>query len=309
VVAALNSSSAEWANGTNAAILAENSKINNEMLGWVNTSTTALNDTLNSFINETTGLINQTFGGTVLFEPISGIFECLIGLKVASIEQGLTWVHDNAQVAFPTFPNDTFSAGAQAAVASTDPTTGQGNNSFVADPGSDATDKITATVVSLCQALEAGVRTEALIATGVLCCYFAVVLMGAARVAWVLTRRPRIRAEGGATTAGDIDAASTIIHGQAPPLYVHSTGGSVPQQQTGRTDLGTDAYAAGKYSAFRGPMPGSQVAQQEQQQHQPQQYDSDEKSGFPEEHDPTGLHHGRDGTSVYGVIDEKANRF
>ena len=260
VVTALEGASVEWANGTNAAILAENTKINNDVFGWVNTSTTTINATIASFINETEGLINQTFGGTVLEEPIFGLFQCLVGIKAQNIEAGLTWLHDNAHVNFPLFPNDTFSVGAQKAVASSDPTTGTSNDSFVADPGSNATDRITAAVLDLTNKLEDGIRTEAILSTLILCAYLAVVFMGLARVLFKLMQRDRTRAEGGASYAGDlppVDTGDTIAHNfmgggfmtsnptgdsafahsRAAPTMTTNHAGSlvVPPQETGQT--------------------------------------------------------------------------
>src|SRR6202012_3120365 len=67
VVDALNNASSNWAIGTNPAIAATNKDINQNMLGWVNTSTTAINDTLVGFVDQTTKVLNTTFGGTILY--------------------------------------------------------------------------------------------------------------------------------------------------------------------------------------------------------------------------------------------------
>ena len=211
VIVALNNASSSWANGTNAAILAENNKINQDVFGWVNTTTSTLNGTLNTFINETTTVLQKAFGGTVLEDPIQQVFNCLIGLKVQSIEKGLTWVQDNAHIDFPLFPDDIFSAGASKALNASNDQTGinSSGDSFLADPGSNATDAITAAVTDLTNKLASGIRTEALIATAVLMVYVIVVLMGLARVLFQFTRRGNsLRGTGGATYAGDIDPAS-----------------------------------------------------------------------------------------------------
>jgi hypothetical protein len=36
--------------------------------------------------------LNDTFGGTVLYDPIKEVLNCLIGLKIASFQSVLTWV-------------------------------------------------------------------------------------------------------------------------------------------------------------------------------------------------------------------------
>jgi hypothetical protein len=283
VVNALDQASADWANGTNTAILAENAKINNDIFGWVNTSTVALNDTLNSFIEETTGLINKTFGGTVLEEPIFGLFECLVGLKVASIEQGLTWAKNNAHIDFPLFPNDTFSAGAQKAVASSDPTTGTSNDSFVADPGSDATDKISAAVVSLTERLEDGIRQEALLAGLVLCAYIIVVLMGLGRVLFKLMTRDRLRAEGAPSYAGDLNGAN------------------IPAQVAGEGPVATNITGD---SAFSRHVTG-QTQRTFYPAHQPWTSPEDSKVGFAGQREPVHMQDSKNELSVYGVLDNE----
>jgi hypothetical protein len=210
VVVALNNASSTWANGTNAAIIAENNRINDDVFGWVNTTTHALNDTLNTFINETTGVLQKAFNGTILEDPVMQVFNCLIGLKAQKIEEGLTWVSDNAHIDFPLFPDDVFSAGASKALNASDDSTGTNasGDSFLAAPDSSATDAITAAVVDLVDKLRDGIRTEALIATGILMVYVIVVLMGFARILWRMARRGQLRGNGGVSYAGDIDTSN-----------------------------------------------------------------------------------------------------
>lgn len=199
VMGTLNNASAEWANGTNKAIMGTNNDINHNIFGWVNTTTGAVNDTLNAFVDQTTKVLNDTFGGTVLYEPVTGLFECLIGLKVAGIEKGLTWVSDNAQVNFPLLPNDTFSLGAAASIADTNPQ--NASQSFLASPGSEAKDKITNAVVKVTNHIADAIRTEAIISTFILMLWFLIVLMGLFRALYLAFRRTKNRAEGGPSFA------------------------------------------------------------------------------------------------------------
>ncbi|KAK4690649.1 hypothetical protein P7C71_g6187, partial [Lecanoromycetidae sp. Uapishka_2] len=205
VVDKLNNASESWANGTNAAIMGVNNDINHNMLGWVNTTTGAINDTLNAFINETTKVLNDTFGGTVLYGPVTGIFECLIGLKVASIEKGLTWVSDNAQVDFPEVNGSVFSLGAAASLAdSTSSGSSNTSGSFLSSPGSDAEDKITAAISTVVQHLTDAIKNEAIISLCIVMLWVIIVLIGIARALYVTFRHERNRAEGGPSHAGDI---------------------------------------------------------------------------------------------------------
>jgi len=185
VLYALGNSSAAWSNTTNSAILDINNKINHDLLGWVNTSTSALNTTLNVFVNETTHVLTSTFGGTPLYGPIQGVFNCLVELKIAGIEKALTWVHDKAYVDFPLLPNDTFSAGAKSAIS------GGGSNStngtsLLASAQASAGDGIDAAVSRLTQKLESGIRTEAYISLAVVGVWVVLLLIALGRAAYLM---------------------------------------------------------------------------------------------------------------------------
>ena len=202
VVGKLENASESWANGTNNAIMDVNNDINHKVFGWVNITTGAINNTLNIFINDTTDVLNRTFGGTVLYGPVTGIFECLVGLKVASFQKGLDWVSDNADVNFPTIPNNTFSLGAAASLA--DPSSSNASESFLASPGSHVTNDIEGAVLKLTNHLANGIRTEAIISTCVLLIWFIVLLLGIMRALYVGLRPEKSRAVGGPSYAGDI---------------------------------------------------------------------------------------------------------
>lgn len=194
VVAELNNASREWAIGTNAAIASTSHDINQDMLGWVNTTTTAINDTLNAFVDKTTDVLNTTFGGTPLYDPILEVLNCLVLMKIAGIEKGLTWVHDNAHVDFPTLPNDTFSLGAVASLASSS----NPGDSFLASPGDAASDKISSAVTRFINTVAGAIRTEAIISTVILLVWVLVVLIGVIRALALWAGRDKVRGEGGA---------------------------------------------------------------------------------------------------------------
>ena len=218
VVNSLNNASAAWANGTNSAIIHMNDDINHDVFGWVNTTTGAINDTLNAFVDHTTDVLNKTFGGTVLYDPITEVFNCLIGLKIAGIEKGLTWVSDNARVSIPTFPNDTFSMGAAASIADTAPNSG--TQSFLASPGSEATDKITHAVIKVADHIAEAIRTEAIISTCLLLIWVMILLLGVFRALWLSLQPDKNRAEGGPAASEGIPLEDTrpysTVHGPAP---------------------------------------------------------------------------------------------
>ncbi|KAK5331129.1 plasma membrane fusion protein prm1 [Exophiala xenobiotica] len=193
VVAQLNNASEQWAIGTNAAIASVSDDINKDMLGWVNTTTTAVNDTLNAFVDKTTDVLNTTFGGTPLYDPIMEVLNCLLLLKIAGIQNGLTWVHENAHVDFPTLSNDTFSLGAVASLASTS----NPDDSFLASPGDAASNKISSAVARVVDEVEDGIRTEALISTVLLLVWLSIVLIGIIRALTHWAGRDKVRGDGG----------------------------------------------------------------------------------------------------------------
>lgn len=292
VVTTLDSASAEWANGTNTAILATNKQINDDVFGWVNTSTTALNDTLNTFLTESNKVLTTAFGGTPLEDPVKDLFKCLIGLKVDSVQKGLTWVKDNAHIDFPLFPNDTFSAGASKALADTDENSGinSSGDSFLADPGSGAADKVTEAVINLTEKLESGIRTEALISTAVLMVYVIVALMGLFRVLYLMCRPTKTRGEGGFSYAGDLDMA---------PAHKNMTGNlptpPMNQQENGFTRQSEAPAYSEKFAAFRSPMSRAEN-------------DPDAKVGYGGLRDPPTQRDGRPGVvSEYGVFSDEKN--
>lgn len=217
VIATLNNASEYWAVGTNGAIADTNHDINQKMLGWVNTTTGAIDDMLDAFINETTSVLNTTFGGTPLYGPITGVFECLIGLKVASIEKGLAWVSDNAQISLPTLPNNTFSLGAVTSIAAGD----DPDESFLSQRGDVASNQISAAVARFTQRLEEAIRTEAIVATVILCVYLFVVLCGIVRALFLWCGRDKVRGEGGPAPAIQI----TDNFREDPDIHVDSREG------------------------------------------------------------------------------------
>ncbi|BGP20079.1 plasma membrane fusion protein prm1 [Rhodosporidiobolus nylandii] len=97
-----NESATEWAAGTNRVIADAQEKINEDVFGWVNNTTEALNSTINAFYDGITDGITGVFNGTVLEDPALDLVYCLLGSKVDSISTALTWLHDNLHLTLPT---------------------------------------------------------------------------------------------------------------------------------------------------------------------------------------------------------------
>lgn len=227
VVAALNNASEQWAIGTNKVITTTNNDINKEVFGWVNTTTGAVNNTLNIFVDQTTKALNQTFGGTILNDPIQEVFNCLIGLKIAGIQKGLDWVSDNAHVDFPLFPNNTFAKGAAAAIDKDNKTTSE---NFLASPGSATADKVTGALLKVIKHLEEAIRTEAIISTCVVLIWFIIVLIGLVRAVFLGCQHDKTRGEGGLANSRDIPMTINPVRpfSTAAPAYESHTSPHFP---------------------------------------------------------------------------------
>ncbi|CEN59511.1 Putative Plasma membrane fusion protein prm1 [Aspergillus calidoustus] len=196
IVSSLDETSAEWSLGANKVIGDVNTDLNQNIFGWVNTTTTGVNDTLNAFVDETTGVLNDTFGGTVLYRPMMDVFNCLIGLKVAGIQRGLTWVHDHANIEFPALPNDTFSRGAAESLND-----GNSSDSFLSSAGDSTSDAITEVVFRVTNAIGEGIAVEALISGVILLLWFVNLLFGVIRALSLFRGQERNRGDGGGAPA------------------------------------------------------------------------------------------------------------
>jgi hypothetical protein len=192
VVSALTDASEGWANSANGVINSTNAQINNDVFGWAVNASTAVNNTLNTFTDQMATSLNQTFGGTILYDPITEVLNCLIGLKIAGIEKGLTWVTDNAHVSFPEFRSDVFSLGAASSLNSSTPT-----DSFLSSPGSVASSDITSAIAKVTTKLAEGIRIEALISAFIVGLWLLVVLIGGIRTFIAMRSHDKTRAEGG----------------------------------------------------------------------------------------------------------------
>jgi hypothetical protein len=186
VVTSLNNASMSWSGGVNGALEKLDNEINDEILGWVNTTTGAINNTLNEFTVKTDELLTKAFGGTPFKEPIQEVIKCLIGLKIAGFQKALTWVSDHAHVSFPTVKNDTFSLGALAHVSNSSSAA-----ELLANPNDKAKDEVTEAVDHVIDTLISGIRTEALISTVLIALWLIAALGGIIYACIYIARQPR----------------------------------------------------------------------------------------------------------------------
>jgi len=135
-------------------------------------------------VDQMSTTLNDTFGGTVLYDPIKEVLNCLIGLKIASFQSGLTWVQEHAHVQFPGVANDTFSLGALAEKGDSDSA-----SQLLADPNGKAKDEITEAVERVIDKLMSGIQTEALISTALVLKWLFIALGGLVYASTHLFRR------------------------------------------------------------------------------------------------------------------------
>lgn len=208
VVTSLNNASMSWSGGVNGAVGKMDEKINGDILDWVNTTTSSVNDTLNAFVEKMSGTLNDTFGDGPLRDPIQDVLNCLIGLKIASFQKGLTWVQEHAHVSFPGVNNDTFSLGALAKLSDSSSAA-----ELLADPNGKTRDEVTEAVTFVIEKILSGIRLEALIATVILLIWLAYAL-GGVIVACVLLSRKNNTTSG--RDAYIVDPATTDGNQKAP---------------------------------------------------------------------------------------------
>lgn len=96
--ASMYNQSAAYATEVNSRIAEIQSTVNDGLFGWVNGTTTALNNTINGFYTDVQNIVNTIFNGTVLDAPAQEFIKCLIGSKVQDIEEALTFLNQNLHI-------------------------------------------------------------------------------------------------------------------------------------------------------------------------------------------------------------------
>ncbi|KAF8629427.1 hypothetical protein AX15_003474 [Amanita polypyramis BW_CC] len=99
--ASMYNQSATYANDVNTRVEVIQSTINNGLFGWVNGTTTTLNNTVNAFYTDIQDAVTTLFNGTVFEQPAQEFIRCFIGSKVDAIEEALTFLHNNLEVNMP----------------------------------------------------------------------------------------------------------------------------------------------------------------------------------------------------------------
>lgn len=92
--------SKNWTSETNLFLGDQETQLNEELFGWIQSATNTVNGSVNSLMLD----LNQglsIFNGTVFYSPMRTIVYCVIGRKLEEIQEGLAWVHENAVLTIP----------------------------------------------------------------------------------------------------------------------------------------------------------------------------------------------------------------
>ncbi|CDF91798.1 ZYBA0S14-01354g1_1 [Zygosaccharomyces bailii CLIB 213] len=97
----LNHDLDQWAQGANLYINSTQNNVNKQVFGWVDTTTVAVNKTVNKVIDEIDDTLARAFNGTLLYKPMKTVVGCVIENKLYSVEKAMTWIHDKARIDMP----------------------------------------------------------------------------------------------------------------------------------------------------------------------------------------------------------------
>ncbi|PHH79197.1 hypothetical protein CDD82_2541 [Ophiocordyceps australis] len=192
VVTTLEKVSDDWAAGANHVVQGLNDDINKDVLMYVTNATDAVNKTLNVFLDAMETGLETAFNDTILLDPIRAVLHCVVGIKIESVQKGLTWVHDHAHINLPLFDRSLFSLGANESIAGDSDL-----NTFLASPSVVTTDEVTGAIQRVTDWLHKGLVQEALISTGVFLVYLIVVLIGLTRTLAFLASQGHVETEKG----------------------------------------------------------------------------------------------------------------
>lgn len=95
---AMNISIYDWSKETNYYLQNYQNEVNENLLGWIGTSTTAINNTVTKFDDQMNEVIDAIFKGTPLYDPVEKIVWCVIESKLKKIESAMTWLNENAKL-------------------------------------------------------------------------------------------------------------------------------------------------------------------------------------------------------------------
>ncbi|CAG8740417.1 8974_t:CDS:1 [Funneliformis caledonium] len=181
----LVSTSKQFSNDSNTAILSLENDLNQNLFGWVNTTTTTLNNTLNVAVDEISTFVQNTFSGVpILLTAVNQLVDCLILNKIEGIQTGLNFISENAFIGLPRVNEavlSDFNSGMNDFVV------GQATNELVGSKDGE----IGGEIGKIFDAYEETLRSELILFWCLISVWFIVIFMALIGVLWELFQRRR----------------------------------------------------------------------------------------------------------------------
>jgi hypothetical protein len=109
---AIGIDSAAYATAVNKWLDDTTATVNNDLFGFANTATNAINSTVVQFYQQIENGVHSTFDGTAFATPVIEFLRCLVGNKVFALEKGLAWLKENLNLRLPRVSSDVLKLGA-----------------------------------------------------------------------------------------------------------------------------------------------------------------------------------------------------
>jgi hypothetical protein len=135
-------------------------------------------------VNVTVTTIKEVFGNTPLEGPILDVLNCIVLSKIEGIQDGLTFVNENAKVTLPRVDNGTLALNSS-------------NGVSLQAASQDAGSSLLNIILDVAQKWDDAIHRQIILAAILLAVYGVVVLMGLARVLYALRKMERNRGDGG----------------------------------------------------------------------------------------------------------------
>ncbi|CAI2172695.1 17893_t:CDS:2 [Funneliformis geosporum] len=183
----LISASKTFSNDSNTAILSLENDLNQNLFGWVNTTTNTLNNTLNAAVDEISTFVQNTFGGVpILLTSVNQLVDCLILNKIEGIQAGLNFISENAFIGLPRVNEAVLS---DINNDMNNFVVGQATNELVGSSNNDG--EIGGEIGKIFDAYEETLRSELLLFWCLISVWLIVIFMALIGVLWELFQRRR----------------------------------------------------------------------------------------------------------------------
>lgn len=90
-----------WGQQTNLYINSTEASMNDQVFGWLDTTTVSVNNTVNQMMTGIDDTLADAFNNTILYAPMNTVVGCVIGNKLSMVEKAMTWIHDEIRFSLP----------------------------------------------------------------------------------------------------------------------------------------------------------------------------------------------------------------